>query len=130
MHTSAVTQLHGCIHTCTLQLPSSSLIICLLQLSRSLMPVCTCTPAAQQLPHYMHTSAVKQLHACTYMYPSCPAAHILYAHPSCQTASCSAETHRLCAHTAFANTCMHRSTHFSHSTHMLNNPVTESGSTY
>ena len=37
-----------------------------------------------------------------------------------------AETHRLCAHTAFANTCMHRSIHFSRSTHMLNNPVTES----
>ena len=52
------------------------------------MLVHTCTPAAQQLLYYMHTSAVKQLHARTYMYPSCPAAPILYAHLTCQTASC------------------------------------------
>ena len=62
MHTSAVKQLHACIHTCT--------------------------PAAQQLTYYMHTPVVKQLHARTYMYPSCPAASILYAHLSCQTTPC------------------------------------------
>jgi len=138
MHTSAVKQLHACIHTCTPaaqqltyymhtaavkqlhartymypscpaasilyahlscqtascsyihvpQLPSSFYIICTLQLSNSFMLVHTCTPAAQQLPYYMHTSPVKQLHACTYMYPSCPAAYILCAHFSCQAASC------------------------------------------
>jgi hypothetical protein len=105
MHISAVKQLHSFIHTCilqlpssshiictsqlsnsfmlvyihVLQLPSSSHIICTLQLSHSFMVVHTCTPAAQQLPYYMLTSAVKQLHACTYMYSSCPAAPILYA---------------------------------------------------